>query len=180
MRIKPKYFWENFKNEFVKRKRKNPKFMEKYSLNKDWTIEVKDLIEDFAYNIMSCKSSVKEYWPKLDIAIFDKCQDEEWSEWALEVAVEVENNIKTVKNEIRKLMLINAGLKVLITYYISNDEIDNILTETSKIYKSRKYYTENDTWLFIFAPIWRPEKMDNWIVYKFSKNKFDKIDECNI
>ena len=51
-----------------------------------------------------------------------------------------------------KLIVINAGLKVLIAYPRDRKEIDEVLNRVPDIHQSRKYITSPCKYLFIFGP----------------------------
>jgi hypothetical protein len=86
---------------------------------------------------------------KVDVSYFNHIA-EDWSEWSCEAAIELEN-AGSWKNEVSKLMEINAGLKVLIAYVDDQKKLDEFWRELPKIHKSRKYVTKPCNWLFVFG-----------------------------
>lgn len=105
-----------------------------------------------------------EYGPRLDVAWFDQT-GQDWSEWAMEAAIEHENNVFW-EEELCKLLLINAGLKVLVAYEDDLSRIREMLEQFVTIHRSRKY-SGTGGWLFIFGPRIAPSLSD------FAAFKFD-------
>jgi hypothetical protein len=90
-----------------------------------------------------------EYWPRVDISFFDRIGPE-WSVWAREAVIEVEN-ADSWRDEVCKLMEINAGIKVLVAYVEGTEPLASFWNDLPKIYKSRKYLTQPCNWLFVFG-----------------------------
>jgi hypothetical protein len=157
--------------------KKRPRaFLSYFSHNQQWTKYITKVLEDIGDKI-KVATYEKEHWPRLDLSFFDKCGDD-WGEWALEVGIEHENDIKTCCKEIQKLLLLNCGLKVLITYYGKDrNEIERIMKEFKSNYASRKYHTENDLWLFIFGPSYSIQDGAPFIVYQYKNNELSIIAE---
>ena len=153
-RIIPDDFWSFFRNiikEYYKTERR--KFEKCYSSNSTWTKYLTNLLEKEVPKKFSLHSVMKEYWLRVDIAFFDKCADD-WAKWSWEIAVELENNAHTWWQECNKLMAVNSGLKVLITYYDTNlIELKDQMVKFASIYNSRKYHTRDDQWLIVFGPM---------------------------
>jgi len=128
--------------------------------NNTWTAYLIDFLARLAPQF-SCVSEPQ--YRQIDVPYFDRT-GHDWSEWAMEAAIEVENRDRIWVEEISKLLLLNAGLKVLIAY--ENDPTTPRETHFPAIYRSRKY---NNTagWLFIFGPRILPATHD------FSAYKFD-------
>ena len=169
-RMTAEEFWEKFSEEFNKKFfDESLKSDETWAYKPEWTNWMKDLLielgEQFGY-YPDC-----EYWPRVDIGLFSN-SGEEWSEWSFEVAIEHENVCWPAwKKELNKLMAINAGLKVLITYREEPyDDLMKKLNEFREIYKSRKYHQEHDNYLLIFGPL---DNNDFWEYEDFLAFSFD-------
>lgn len=113
--------------------------------------------------------SEREYQPRVDITFFDK-PGKPWSHWAKEAAIEIENEDHW-RDEVCKLMEINAGIKVLVAYVNWPEAValDSFWKELPEIYRSRKYLTQPCNWLFVFGIFGDPNG-DNW---DFKAYKFD-------
>ncbi len=175
--VTPEIFWNTFSKKFRKKWFDNEKNSHNcYGVDKNWTPKMwTDWMEELLTSFnddFNCETNSSEYWPRVDFGYFDKCTDNEWMEWALEIAIEHENEMwPNWQDECRKLMMINAGLKVLITYRIENKELlEQHLDEFIAIYKSRKYHTEFDNWLFIFGPNMEIWNETDFVAYKFDGN----------
>lgn len=109
---------------------------------------------------------------RIDVSYYDNGCDG-WSEWALEAAIEVENDDGIWTEEVSKLLMLNSGLKVLIAY--ENDPATPlaILEAFPAIYRSRKYNNAAN-WLFIFGPRTLPATHD-FSAYSFDGVKFTDI-----
>jgi hypothetical protein len=104
-----------------------------------------------------------EYWPRVDVNYFDRCC-EDWKEWSWEAAIELENG-DSWTDEVCKLMVINAGLKVLIAYVDDQKKLDDFLDRLPTIHQSRKYVTTPCNWLLVFALFGEPDW--DFIAFKF-------------
>lgn len=179
-RISAEKFWIIFANA-LKDKRKKHDLNKLYKDNKKWTKFVINLLEEIGYTEFKCGSVVKEYFRKIDVCYFDKWGKDDWTEWAMEVAIEHENDGETWMNECHKLLLISCGLKVVILdYNKSKNEINKIQDEFKIIYKSRKYHVENEAWLFIFYPNMKIWNNNDYLAYEFKNNKFNDLKEIKI
>lgn len=133
--------------------------------------------EQFKFHVQT------EYWPKVDINFFDRETEENWQEWAREVAIEHENNAGTWYEELDKLFAINAGIKVLMTYSDKDDvELLSDFNATEpgsvlSIYKSRKYHTADDKYLFIFGPVAGGKKRHLFSAFFFDGQKVVQLPE---
>lgn len=175
MRITGKTFWDFYVESMQKAVNSDIKIFDIYGSSTLWTKEIKNIVEKMCIEKLNMKSSVREFWPRLDLALFDNCCDENWDEWAMEIAIEIENNFDSIRNEIMKLMIINSGLKVVITYIKKVEQIEDLIIDFQKVYKSRKYHTENDNWLFIFGPSWLGSKWDKWYaIFNPQNNSYEK------
>lgn len=147
--ISPEAFWANFSTALGKRwnQEEVEAFWFKDKNNKKRTVLMTDVVEELA-QAFDCVSDV-EYWPRVDVSYFDQ-QGAEWAEWSREAAIEIENK-DSWRDEVCKLMEINAGLKVLIAYVDNQKNLDDFWKRLPKIYKSRKYVTQPSNWLFIFG-----------------------------
>jgi hypothetical protein len=155
----------------------SPKYFRRcYSSNRKWTRYFTRMLIKIGSDKFGFRAIEKEYWPRVDVSYFDKIGDD-WGKWAMEVGIEIENNFHTCTNELRKLMLINCGLKVMITYYQKDrNEIDKLLNDFSKIYKSRKYHTENDNWLLAFFPAYL-DRNNAFFAFGFNKDGIRNISD---
>jgi hypothetical protein len=164
--LTPESFWKiystEFKNFWFNNEKEN---IRSYPNYKSWTENMMNFLEKLAYHDFIIS---KEYWPRIDCGYFSKAGDN-WSEWSFEVAIEHENKVWPAwQNECCKLMIINAGLKVLITYQSEGKiELPNHFSKFFTIYKSRKYHEINDQWLFIIAPNMNRWGKEDIIAYKF-------------
>ena len=174
-RMTPEKFWDKFSQEFNKKFfDESLKSVKSWTDKTEWTSWMKDLLihlgEQFGY-YPDC-----EYWPKIDIGFFSN-SGKYWSKWSFEVAIEHENaHWPAWKEELNKLMAINAGLKVLITYrFESYDDLIKKLNEFVEIYKSRKYHQESDSYLLIFAPLDEIWDDEDFLAFSFDGEKIIDI-----
>jgi len=177
--IKPELFWKVFAVELNKALKEERKWFDYYCDNKKWT----KFIFKFLTNLspkFGIEVTMREHWPKIDISYYDKPGDE-WDMWASEVAIEHENDPKTWRVELCKLMLLNSGLKVLIAYRnITDRELDKELKDFIKIYKSRKYHQVNDSWILIFGPTADMYDKYDFVAYKFNGKNITKLEDIAI
>ena len=194
--IDPIHFWnvfsESLHNKFYKNNDKQIRTFNIYQNNKPWTKFLTkfllDLSEEFSCN------SMKEYWPKVDVAYFNDTRDY-WDKWSFEVAIEIENDSKTWwKSEFNKLMSLNCGLKVIVTYdstdnasllkWLNGNGANDDYSNIRKIYKSRKYHQKNDNWLIIFGPCADKKNnyssLDDFRAFTFSGDKFTQLEKKKI
>ena len=154
--LTPQDFWEDFVQEFKQWWNGDPSLKDAYKQNKPWTCKITCFLTKLGKD--------RKYFPdyewlsRIDVCYFTCCADD-WAEWSCEAAIEHENaGLESSKVECSKLMSINAGLKVLITYYHENDaahieiRMHDYLVEFKRIYDSRKYHQEKDQYLFIILP----------------------------
>ena len=155
--IKPEQFWTVF-SDAIRADADDPEKQVRqiYNSAAPWTPYMTELVMNLSAKF-SCVS-YKEFWPRIDVSYFDKC-GADWSEWALEVAIELENNIDW-HQELAKLLMVNAGLKVLIAYEDNQQTIRDSLEKFVQIHASRKYQTSNCSWLLIFGPRLIPASRD--------------------
>jgi hypothetical protein len=152
-------FWNEFSIEFNKEYYKKELKNETYGEKGEWTKWMTSFLIK-----MGKKNSFHtdcEYWPRVDVGYFSESSDN-WGKWSFEIAIEHENDpYPKWQDELCKLMVINAGLKVLISYRKEPyKELLKKLNGIKAIYKSRKYHQVNDQYLFIFGPdqsIWEDE-----------------------
>ena len=118
-----------------------------------------------------------EAYPHIDVGYYSNCTKSEWAKWSFEVAIEHENKpYPNWHEECSKLMAINAGLKVLISYYSETNEcLNNEINEFLSIYESRKYHQKDDKYLFVFIPFDKFNETDKYSVYEFSDKGLQKI-----
>jgi len=108
-----------------------------------------------------------ESWPKVDVSYYDHSAGHDWNKWSREAAIEIEN-ADSWRDEVCKLMEINAGLKVLIAYVDNQTNLNEFLDRLPAVYQSRKYVTKPCNWLFIFGLFGKPD-------WDFIAIKFDGI-----
>ena len=146
----PEVFWEKFSTAV--RERWNPEEIDAWWFAANWekkrTEFVTDVLEKLA-PAFGCHCEC-EYWPRVDVSYFDRCTIGDWHKWSWEAAIEIENK-DSWRDEVCKLMQINAGLKVLIAYVDNKENLDEFWAELPVIYQSRKYVTKPCNWLFIFG-----------------------------
>lgn len=171
--ITPERFWEVLSSELGKDFAANAEGMvAKFCDNPRWTDYMTDLLggrigkKKFGCEVMSRKIE-KEFWPKVDVTYFDQGGDN-WGPWALEVAIEHENAEDGWQEECHKLLLLNAGLKVLIGYWSDGDMLKRFLEDFKTFYRSRKYHQERENWLMVFGPA-----TDQWNDHDFRAYRFD-------
>jgi hypothetical protein len=172
--VKPEKFWavfsEKLRSEWNDPQKQVPaRYIDKRQRTHDITNLVKNLAPNF-----DCISDV-EFHARIDVCYFDKGLNcPEWSEWALEVAIEIENEAYWYQ-ELCKLLLVNAGLKVLITYedypVTTNHQT---LVDFARYYRSRKYHSSKSGWLFIFGPRLIAPNQD-FVAFTFDGEKINDI-----
>ena len=159
----PEAFWAKFSTAL--RERWNPEV--DASWFEDWpkrTEFMKDVLKKLAQDF-GCHCDC-EYGSRVDVSYFDRCTKGEWDEWSWEAAIEHENN-DSWKDEVCKLMVVNAGLKVLIAYVDNQKKnLDEFLDRLPAIYQSRKYVTKPCNFLFLFGLFGKPD-------WDFTAIKFD-------
>jgi hypothetical protein len=146
----PEQFWAHFSKLMSSKWNSQGKMLYDGD-GKEWTAFLTKLLVEMAVEFGYIAAT--EYWPRVDVSYFDQSGQEcpDWAEWSREVAIEIENN-DFFTQEICKLMEINAGLKVLIAYSPTWNDIRSVLDRFPAIYMSRKYITSPCNWLFIFGP----------------------------
>ncbi len=143
-------FYESFCAGF-KDKATQEVLKETYHDNSSWTLFMTTLLHGLGKKLNFHVDF--EFWPRTDIAYFDNYTPDNWYEWSYEVAIEIENDSETWEEECHKLMLLQCGLKVLITY--ADKDISHTKERLDKFlecYKSRKYNRINEEYLFVFLP----------------------------
>lgn len=174
--LTPERFWNVFSNEIGKDFNLYENEMrKKYCSNTNWTKYMTEKLDNIGKSKFNCKSIVNEYWPRIDIACFDNEADD-WGKWALEVAIEIENNPQKWNEECRKLLMINCGLKVIIGYrYRTIVDLEKELAKLEKIHKSRKYHRMNDSWILIFGPMSIEKDNIDFVAYKMLNGKIEPM-----
>jgi hypothetical protein len=169
--VKPAHFWTVF-SEALRADWKNPEkqLREKYNTREPWTLYISDFIERLAVEF-GCITE-REYFARIDVCYFNRSGGD-WTEWAMEVAIEVENDVNWTE-ELSKLLMVNAGLKVLIAYENDPDRIAALLSEFTRIHASRKYHTKNCGWLFIFGSREIPSTRD-FVAFTFNGTEISEI-----
>lgn len=169
--------WEKISNKIEKNK---PQLINLYSNSTQYTKYFTELLIEIGNEL---KYTVDlEYWPRVDVSFFDKTTDSNWTEWAREVAIEIENDSRRWEEELDKLFAINAGKKVLITYcdwsdekvfeYLNNDKPGSF----KNIYKSRKYHQVEDDYLLIFGPeVNSTEERKIFSAFRFTNNTVSQL-----
>jgi len=160
--VKPEQFWAAFSNKLrLDWNDQQKQVSQFYNHAKPWTSYITGLVKNLSVEF-ACIADT-EYWPRIDVVYFDRVR-EDWGEWALEVAIELEND-ESWCQELSKLLMVNAGLKVLIAYE-HHLNLKEILSHFIDIHKSRKYMTENCEWLLVFGPRVIPASHD-FVAFKF-------------
>jgi len=151
--ISPETFWGVFAETLRAEWRDPEKQISRLYLDRapwtTWTTYITGFLKELSPRL-SCPHVEVESVLGIDFGYFTKCGGD-WEEWAWEVAIEHENNVNW-HEELCKLMMINAGLKVLIVYGEKEFFWKVLNDEFIKIHQSRKYYTANCGWLFILGP----------------------------
>jgi len=170
--VSPEIFWEIFSDSlrlcWIGLEESDRK--DTYNNGEQWTTFLTGFLLHLSAQFVCIADT--EYWPRVDVGYFDKPGDD-WGEWAMEVAIELENDARNWHEEISKLLMINAGLKVLVCYPESIEYRRFVLNRFIDIHKSRKYFTTSDSWLFIFAPRLLPTNEDFVALKSDGKNFFD-------
>jgi hypothetical protein len=113
-----------------------------------------------------------EYW-KIDCVYFDKT-DIYWEDrrgtWLkkISIMIEHENDNRRAFEEINKLCLWRAELKVLITYYKKEDEVKKLIIEWSDLMSKMLNNIENENYLIIFG---NDEKTEFDKFYEWDNNE---------
>ena len=173
--IAPEHFWAVFSQTLRSEWQDSSKRVSQYYNDAiSWTPYVTALMQNLSERF-SCVAKT-EFWPRIDVCYF-AAHSEDWAEWALEAAIELENKLDW-HNELCKLLMVNAGLKVLIAYDDSHQNIHDTLTRFTSIYQSRKYYTSPCSWLFIFGPRLVPAVRD-FVAFTFDGTTIREITAKN-
>ncbi len=180
--IKAESFWSNFAEELKEKFKNDISWKNKYNNNKLWTKFIFEFLWDFAsktYNYSKLRERSTEYL-RTDMGFYDidKTTEDIASkynefEWDFDIAIEHENDETAWLDEFVKLVHVNCGLKVLISYYRYYDkngnitEPEEIIKIAEKIYNTRKYKNLNDNWLIILGPCFDDmEKGKDFIAFK--------------
>lgn len=122
----------------------------------------------------------REHW-KFDFVMFREKFEEyfKWGNYAkyLDIVIEHENDINDSHKEIHKLNMINAPLKVLITYYKSEEDVGKRLTDYAGIINAGdifNLYGVKCNLMVIFAPYKKPEKIE-WDFHKYHNGVFERL-----
>jgi hypothetical protein len=180
-RLKAEDFYKAFLEKIGKDKNKQiltKNWNETSKYTKIMTQLVIEIGEERNYN------PAREYWPRVDVAYFDKETDSNWDEYSMEVAIELENNSGTWNEEFNKLIAINAGLKVIVTYEDSEVvDLEKWLNSDKEsvfrtFYKSRKYHQLDDKYLIIFGPtsLNKKETRGTFVGFEFDGKTFKQLD----
>lgn len=183
-RITPEQFWKILAENL---KSKRSLLLKKYGDKTKYTKSLTSIIEKLGYEL-GYGAIDREYWPRVDLAYFDKCTDDNWDQYAMEIAIELENDSESWWQEFNKLVAINAGLKVLITYKdgtpasILKDLKSKDQKSLINIYKSRKYYQSDDLYLLVFGPTGcdNASKERDFFAVKFDGKSFTLLEKYNI
>ena len=155
--ISPERFWESFAKKLASAWNERGEELQHF-YNHDgtsWTQFITEILVELGPTF-GCH--VDTEYRKIDVVYSDKIGSE-WDEWAMEAAIEIENGMQWT-DEIGKLTIFNAGLKVLIAYEDAPNVVSDVLKRFIEINKSRKYVTANCAWLFIFGPRLFPADRD--------------------
>ena len=148
--ITPKRFWDAFaealKGRFADA---GSGFREAYVCGDEWTACMTGFLKKLA-DRFDCHVDC-EYWPRVDVAYFDRSTKRDWEPWSMEAAIEHEIGPYWCESEVCKLMMVNSGLKVIIAYEDEDLVIKGALNEFVEILQSRKY-SNAARWLFILGP----------------------------
>jgi hypothetical protein len=172
--ISPEQFWTIF-SESLRAEWANPalRLHTAFNGNAAWTHYITGFLTRLAVRF-SCIPET-EFWPRIDIGYVDKA-GAEWDQWALEVAIEHENDLNW-NDKLSRLLMLNAGLKVLIAYSDNRERIAGMLHRFVEIHRSRKYLPSPSAWLFIFGPRSFPSTHD-FIAFKFDGTSFAEITDA--
>lgn len=169
--ITPERFWavfsENLHAEWKDPARNAPTH---FNSNTAWTLYITRFLKELSGKF-GCKSDT-DFWPGIDVGYFDRI-GAEWDEWALEAAVENENDLSW-HDKLSRLLMVNAGLKVLIAYSANVEKVVGLLNRFVEIHQSRKYLHPGTQWLFIFGPRIYPAKHD-FLAFKFDGRQIADI-----
>jgi len=124
----------------------------------------------------------KEYF-NIDLGFYrnyKKIENIGWN-WDFEVAIEHENDPKTWLVEFAKLLHINAGLKVIISYFdydnCSEDELAKMFRIAGELLKMRRYRSREDNFLIIIGPFstGNENRKQSFRAFKLYGEKFIEI-----
>lgn len=183
-------FWNKFSDGLSIKLNGNPTWRNTYKSNKRWTQFIYEFLWEFArksYNYSKHRECSTEYL-RTDMGFYDIDKITEdidlkygEFEWDFDVAIEHENDDTAWFDEFVKLIHVNCGLKVLISYYRYHDkngkitEPEEIMKIAEKIYNTRKYKNLNDNWLIILGPCLDDiEKGKDFIAFRSITNKEKK------
>jgi hypothetical protein len=176
----PEKFWDMFKTAYNDLwKTDTAKIRKAFSTDSMRSCQMIPLLVNMGIN---AKYHVEtEAYPHIDVGYYSNCS-EEWGKWSFEVVIEHENKGHPHwLEECSKLMRLNAGLKVLVSYRSEpDDDLRKELDAFPSIYQSRKYHQENDTYLFIFIPLDNFEETEKFSVYQFSSSSKDIKPVCQL
>ncbi len=149
----PEQFWQVFAKEISDRLNciSNKKKVRCYNVDKKWTgfmrRSIKIILKKFEYSI----NEISPEYLRIDYTV---CPGESNVRWNLDIAIEHENKPGLWEDELTKLVHINCGLRVLISYYDNKKDRDlvEIKEKILNNISQRKYYQEDQKWVFIFGP----------------------------
>jgi len=177
-RFQPKQFWELLKVKLDSWwKSDAEKKTEYFNHISQRTCLILPLLIDFGrennYHIEM------EAFPHIDVGYYSEHTSKEWANWSFEVAIEHEN--QTYPNwcdECSKLIGINAGLKVLISYYSETfEELFKEIEEFPLVYQSRKFHQTGDNYLFVFIPLACFNETGKYSIFEFSNKELQIVQQ---
>jgi len=111
--ISPERFWRAFSENLGP---KHDEISYCYNQRGERTAYMKNFLNELGQflSLFNCNVDY-EWFARFDVCYFDRIAPTDWEEWPWEVAIEQEN-AGSWHEELCKLMVVNAGLKVLIAY----------------------------------------------------------------
>lgn len=146
-------FLEAFTNRMRTAREQNLDWKSAYASNKRWTDFMmgnilRPLAADLHYPESNCYAT--EYM-LVDAGYFDGTKKQ--CHWDFDIALEHENNGCSWLEEFIKLLHINCGLRVIITYNKDNGSSgQGLFTEAEEIYDTRRYKDNKENWLILVGP----------------------------
>jgi len=123
----------------------------------------------------------KEYW-SLDAIFFESKDEKHFPSNSfyvnnISIALEHEYDAKNAVGEVNKLTIINAPLRVLITYP-KEDKINSHLKEYIEIIRDADVFDDFSTqrkFMVVFGPVEKPQKIDCWKFFIYDNGNFKEI-----
>lgn len=174
-KMSPEEFWDSFAKRLRNKLGDSQGWREKYESSPAWTRFMMEFLEELGSALgFTDEGEISREYYRIDLGYYKVSEPHIWD---FEVAIEHENSPSKWLEEFMKLIHINCGLKVIITYHDYGNRRTSLkekLDEVKELYSDRRYRQGDDNWLFIFGP--RAISRDrDFVAYKFYRESFEEL-----